>query len=318
MMRNVRRILAALIVMAALSICAFAQNNGSIAGTVKDSNGGVIPEATVEVVDQARAARQSVNTDVEGNFMFPELSPGTYTITVQAKGFKKSETRNVVLPVASRISVGDITVEVGSLTDTITVEANAVQIQADTNEVSQTITDAQVADLATNGRNVLQLAALVPGAASTMPDFDSPMAQNQSHSISYGGQRPDHNNWIVNGGEAYDRGSGGILIVSPSQDSLQEFKIMTSNFAADLGQSSGGMVTMVTKSGAKQFHGGAWEYVRNNAFDANTFFANLNGNKKPELRYNTFGFNLGGPVPKIGHQQKTFFFYNMEWRRLVQ
>ena len=123
---------------------------------------------------------------------------------------------------------------------------------------------------------------------------------------------------MINGGEAYDRGGGGILIVSPSQDSLQEFKVMTSNYAADLGQSSGGMITMATKSGTKQFHGGAWEYVRNDAFDANTFFANLNGQHKPELRYNTFGFNLGGPVPKIGHEKKTFFFYNQEWRRLVQ
>ena len=123
---------------------------------------------------------------------------------------------------------------------------------------------------------------------------------------------------MINGGEAYDRGGGGILIVSPSQDALQEFKVMTSNFGADLGQSSGGMITMATKSGTKEFHGGAWEYVRNDAFDANTFFANLNGRKKPELRYNTFGFNFGGPVPKIGHEKKTFFFYNMEWRRLVQ
>ena len=93
---------------------------------------------------------------------------------------------------------------------------------------------------------------------------------------------------------------------------------MTSNFAADLGQSSGGMITMATKSGTTQYHGGAWEYLRNDAFDANTFFANLNGRNKPELRYNTFGFNFGGPVPKIGHEKKTFFFYNMEWRRLVQ
>jgi len=144
------------------------------------------------------------------------------------------------------------------------------------------------------------------------------MAQNQSHSISFNGQRPDHNDWIVNGGEAYDRGSGGILIVSPSQDSLQEFKVMTSNYAADLGQASGGMITMATKSGTKEFHGGAWEYVRNDAFDANTYFANANRQPKPELRYNTFGFNLGGPIPKIGHEKKTFFFYNQEWRRLVQ
>src|SRR6185369_5146234 len=175
----------------------------------------------------------------------------------------------------------------------------------------------QVSQLATNGRNVIQLAALVAGAASSIPDFDTPMAQTQNRNISFNGQRSDHNNWLINGGEAYDRGGGGILLVSPSQDSLQEFKVTTSNFAADLGQSSGGMITMATKSGTKQYHGSAWEYVRNNAFDANTFFANLNGKPKPELRYNTFGFNAGGPVPKIGHEKKTFFFYNMEWRRLI-
>src|ERR1035438_2142203 len=113
MVRNARRTLVALMVAAALSICAFAQNNASMAGTVKDSKGGVIPEATVTVVDQARASRQTVNTGAEGNFMFPELAPGTYNISVQAKGFKKSETKNVALPVASRISVGDIVLEVG-------------------------------------------------------------------------------------------------------------------------------------------------------------------------------------------------------------
>src|SRR5215475_2476720 len=120
------------------------------------------------------------------------------------------------------------------------------------------------------------------------------MAQTQNRAIQFNGQRNDHNNWLINGGEAYDRGGGGILIVSPSQDSLQEFKVMTSNYAADLGQSSGGMITMATKSGTKQFHGGLWEYVRNDAFDANTFFSNLNGQHKPELRYNTFGGNIGG------------------------
>ena len=132
------------------------------------------------------------------------------------------------------------------------------------------------------------------------------MAQNQNRTISFGGQRPDHNNWLINGGEAYDRGGGGILIVSPSQDALQEFKVMTSNFAADLGQSSGGMITMATKSGSTQYHGGAWEYLRNDAFDANTFFANLNGRTKPELRYNTFGFNFGGRFRRSVMRRKRF------------
>ena len=300
-----------------LSIAAYGQETASIVGTVTDPSGSAVPGAKVTITNAETGLVRSTMTNATGSYASHELSFGHYSVKVEAPGFKTSERTGITLQANDTIRA-DAALQVGESKESITVEANAVQIQADTNEVSQTITDAQVADLATNGRNVLQLAALVPGAASTMPDFDSPMAQNQSHSISYGGQRPDHNNWIVNGGEAYDRGSGGILIVSPSQDSLQEFKIMTSNFAADLGQSSGGMVTMVTRSGAKQFHGGAWEYVRNDTFDANTFFANLNGQHKPELRYNIFGFNFGGPVPKIGHEKKTFFFYNQEWRRLIQ
>src|ERR1019366_8606261 len=300
-----------------LSTVAYSQDTASILGTVTDQAGGAVPNAKIAITNTDTGIVRSTTTNATGSYAAHELSFGHYAVKVEAPGFKSYERTGITLNANDTIRA-DASLQVGESKDSITVEANAVQVQADTNEVSQTITNAQVADLATNGRNILQLAALVPGAASTMPDFDSPMAQNQSHSISYGGQRPDHNNWIVNGGEAYDRGSGGILIVSPSQDSLQEFKVMTSSYGADLGQSSGGMITMATKSGAKQFHGGAWEYVRNDAFDAHTFFANLNGQKKPELRYNTFGFNLGGPVPKIGHEKKTFFFYNQEWRRLVQ
>jgi len=259
------------------------------------------------------------STNAAGSFVARELPIGRYNLKVEAAGFKTYEQTGITLNVNDTVRV-DVALQVGATQESVTVEANAIQVQSDSNEVSQTITSAMVSDLATNGRNVIQLAALVPGAAASIPDFDSPMAQNQNRNIAFNGQRSDHNNWLINGGEAYDRGGGGILLVSPSQDALQEFKVMTSNFAADLGQSSGGMITMATKSGTTKYHGGAWEYVRNDAFDANTFFANLNGRKKPELRYNTFGFNLGGPVP-IGHREKkTFFFYNGvaqagEWRR---
>ncbi len=299
------------------STAAYCQETGSIVGTVTDQSGAAVPNAAVKITNVETGIVHSTTTNSTGSYSAHELPFGHYNVKVEAPGFKAIDRTGIVLNANDTVRA-DASLQVGESKESVTVEANAVQVQADTNEVSQTITDAQVADLVTNGRNVLQLTALVPGAASTMPDFDSPMAQNQSHSVSFGGQRPDHNNWIVNGGEAYDRGSGGILIVSPSQDSLQEFKIMTSNFAADLGQASGGMVTMVTKSGTRQYHGGAWEYMRNNDLDATPFFTNLNGGKIPELRYNAFGFNFGGPVPKIGHEKKTFFFYNQEWRREIQ
>ena len=303
--------------LALLSTVAYSQDTASIVGTVTDPTGAAVPEAKVTVTNSDTGIVRATISNSSGSYAAHELPIGHYNVRVEALGFKAFEQKAITLNVNDTIRA-DAALQLGQTQESVTVEANAIQVQSDTNEVSQTITGAQVADLATNGRNVIQLAALVAGASSTLPDFDSPMAQNQSHAISFNGQRPDHNNWIINGGEAYDRGGGGILIVSPSEDSLQEFKVMTSNYAADLGQSSGGMITMATKSGTKQFHGGLWEYVRNNAFDANTFFANLNGQPKPELRYNTFGGNIGGPIPKIGHERKTFFFYNQEWRRLIQ
>jgi hypothetical protein len=303
--------------LALLSTVAYSQGTASIVGTVTDQSGEAVPSAKITITNTDTGLVRLTTTNATGSYAARELSIGHYTVRVEVPGFKTSEQTSITISVNDTVRA-DASLQVGETRDSVTVEANAVQVQADTNEVSQTITAAMVSDLATNGRNVIQLATLVPGASASIPDFDSPMAQNQNRTISFNGQRPDHNNWLINGGEAYDRGGGGILLVSPSQDSLEEFKVMTSNYGADLGQSSGGMITMATKSGTKRFHGGAWEYVRNNAFDANTFFANLNGQKKPELRYNTFGFNLGGPVPKIGHEKKTFFFYNMEWRRLVQ
>jgi hypothetical protein len=300
-----------------LGTAAYSQETASIVGTVTDPAGAAVPSAKVTITNTETGIIRNSTTNNTGSYSAQELSIGHYNVRIQAPGFKGFERTGITLNVNETVRA-DASLQVGEARESITVEANAIQVQADTNEVSQTISADMVADLATNGRNVIQLATLVPGASASIPDFDSPMAQNQNRTISFNGQRPDHNNWLINGGEAYDRGGGGILLVSPSQDSLQEFKVMTSNYGADLGQSSGGMITMATKSGTKQFHGGAWEYVRNDAFDANTFFANLNGQPKPELRYNTFGFNLGGPVPKIGHEKKTFFFYNMEWRRLIQ
>ena len=275
---------------------AYGQGTASIVGTVTDPSGAAVPAAKITITNTETGFVRSTTTNATGNYAARELAIGRYSVRVELSGFKAYEQTGITLNVNDTVRA-DAGLQVGETRESVTVEANALQVQADTNEVSQTITEAMVSDLATNGRNVIQLAALVPGASASIPDFDTPMAQTQNRSISFNGQRSDHNNWLINGGEAYDRGGGGILIVSPSQDALQEFKVMTSNFAADLGQSSGGMITMATKSGTKQFHGGACEYVRNDAFDANTFFANLNGRPKPELRYNTFGFNLGGPVP---------------------
>ena len=213
-----------------LSTIAYCQGTASIVGTVTDPTGSAVPNAKVTITNTdtgwfvpqpptQQAAMPPANSRI-----------GRYNVRVEVRASKRTNSTGVTLNVNDTVRV-DAGLQVGETRESVTVEANAIQVQADSNEVSQTITADMVADLATNGRNVIQLAALVPGASASIPDFDSPMAQNQNRSISFNGQRSDHNNWLINGGEAYDRGGGGILLVSPSQDALQEFKVMTSNFA---------------------------------------------------------------------------------------
>jgi hypothetical protein len=303
--------------LVALSSVAYGQGTATIVGTVTDPTGAVVPEAKLTITDLENGFVRTTTSNSTGNYSAPELPPGHYQMQVEASGFKSYEQKDITLDVGSTVRVNPA-LQVGTVGQSVTVEANALQVQADTSDVSQTITGNQIENLATNGRNVLQLTTLVPGASSNMPDFDSPGAQFQNRSVYFNGMRQDANNWLIDGGEAYDRGGGGILLVSPSQDALQEFTIATSNYAADLGNSSGGMISMAVKSGTKRLHGGAWEYARNDAFDAYSYLSKQAANPtKPELRYNTFGFNLGGPLAFKSSNPKTFFFYNQEWRREI-
>ena len=303
---------------ALLGAKAFGQGGATILGTVTDPSGAVIPNAKIMLTNAATGFIRVVESNETGNYSAPQLPVGQYEIKVEAQGFKTYEQRGITLNVSTVVRI-DAKLEIGSVGQTVMVEANALQVQTDTSDISQTITSSQIEDLSTNGRNVLQLTTLVPGASSTMPDFDIPAAQWQNRSIYFNGMRQDANNWKIDGGEAYDRGGGGILLVSPSQDAIGEFKIQTSNYAADEGNSSGGMTSMELKSGTKQFHGSAWEYNRNDAFDAYSFLSKQQTNPtKPKLRYNAYGFNIGGPVEFRSSSPKTVFFYNMEWRKLIQ
>jgi hypothetical protein len=224
----------------------------------------------------------------------------------------------VVLNVGDRDRL-DFQMQVGQATEMVTVEANAVAVQTDTGEVSNLITGRQISDLAVNGTSLFQLAALAPGASNDITNYkDVPVGGDTS--VSFNGQRTAHNVFMVDGGENYDRGCGGCVTTAPSSESMAEFRQLTSNYGADYGLSSAGTITMVLKSGTSRLHGSAWENNRNDAFDARNYFFPA-PNKKQELRMNIFGFNIGGPVT-FGHlynpdKNKTFFFYNMEWRRYI-
>ena len=204
------------------------------------------------------------------------------------------------------------------------MEGTAVAVQTESGEVSDVITGQQVTQLATNGRSIYSLALLTAGASGNMPDFQQPTPVGGDATVAFNGMRQNHNLWTIDGGEASDRGGAGGIDVMPSIDSIAEFRVLTSNYSAEYGLSSAATMTMAVKSGTKAFHAGAWEFLRNDALNANNFFFNRAGKTdKPELRFNTYGFNVGGPVLIPGtkfnkNKDQTFFFYNMEWRKLVQ
>ena len=307
--------------LALLSTAAYAQGSGTILGTVTDPTGAAVASAKVTITNVENGFVRSTESNQTGNFIATNLGIGRYKIHVEAPGFKAYDKTDLALTVGDTVRANAV-LEVGTAVETVTVEASALHVQSETHDVSQTITGAQVTQLATNGRNVLQLTALVPGASSTMPDFDVPIAQYQNRNVYFNGQRQDHNQWVIDGGEAYDRGGGGILIVAPSQDAIAEFKVTTSNYSADLGNAAGGMITMAIKQGTKQYHGSAWEYDRNDWLNAYSWGSKNRSDPqnatKNVMRYNAWGFNFGGPMNPKAKDPKTYFFYNMEWRRLKQ
>jgi len=256
-----------------------------------------------------------------GLYTFPGLGVGTYTLKATAPGFQTYNKTGIVVDEAATVRA-DVPLTVGASNQTVTVQANALQVQSETSEVSNLITGEQVTQLATNGRNVMSLTTLGTGVTNTLPSFNGVTAQGSSAEINFNGMRYDHNNWMIDGGEVYDRGSGGKLDVAVSPDALAEFQVLSSNYTPDYGIASGGTVLMVLKSGTQKFHGSLWEFNRNDAFDAGYYFSKQQNQPSPELRLNIFGGNIGGPlfIPHVYNTErdKTFFFVNEEWRKFVQ
>jgi hypothetical protein len=300
---------------------AVAQENAELEGTVTDPSGAAVPKAQVTATNTGTGEAKTGVTNGTGFYDFPGLHIGNYTLTVSAAGFQTYTKTNIIMNVAATVGE-NVTLSVGVANQTVTVQADALHLQQETNEVSNLITGEQMTQLATNGRNVVSLTTLGTGVSSMLPAFNGVTAQGSNFEISFNGMRPDHNDWLIDGGEAYDRGSGGKLDVMPSPDVLAEFQTLDSNYSPDYGIASGGTITMVLKSGTKNFHGGLWEFNRNDDFDANYYFSKLSDEPAPELRLNIFGGDIGGPVwiPNLynSDKKKTFFFYSEEWRRYIQ
>jgi hypothetical protein len=293
--------------------------NATIVGTVTDPSGGVIPNVNITVTNTETGWTRTIPTNDSGQYVVPNIQIGHYNVKAESSGFKVAEQKDVVLSVGDRLRL-DFQMKMGTSAETVTVEANPIAVQSDSGELSNVITDKQVSQLAVNGRSIYQLAQLTPGASSQINGFVNTPVGGDSN-VEFNGMRQNHNIYLLDGGENDDRGGAGGMSIAPSTDAIAEFRALTSNYSADYGLSSAATMTMVLKSGTSTLHASAWEFNRNDAFDARGFF-NPAPNKVAKLRLNVFGFNIGGPVT-LGklynpEKKKTFFFYNMEWRRLIQ
>jgi hypothetical protein len=305
-------LLTLLILLAPAAFCQL--TTADILGTITDATGAVVPNATVTLTDLGTNEKRTVQTNTSGDYSFTLLPVGHYSIDVKATGFKESITKDLAVEAGDRAR-SDAHLELGSENQTVTVEATTPLLQADSATVSSTVTAKAVQDLPLNGRNFVQLVALVPGAnegqgnglsSGGRPDD----RRTNAAGLSVNGQDESLNNWVVDGVDDNERIIGTIGI-KPNVEGIQEITVQTNSYAAEAGRTAGGVINIVTRSGTNQFHGSVYEYFRNDIFDGRSFFQNTGA--KPELRQNQYGASIGGPI----WRNRTFFFFDWEGFRQV-
>jgi hypothetical protein len=324
LIRETMRTLCAAAALLALTFPALAQNNGSIEGTVKDSQGGAIPGATVSANEPSLGIHETSKSNDAGIFAFSELPPGTYTVSVENQGFKKEDRQGVVVPVSSRINMGDIVLEVGSVAETVDVQADQgqLEIQSSSADRSDIVTNRQIRDLALNGLNIVDLFHTIPGVISSgVVANAASTVTNIVGNFNINGTRALQHEYTVDGVTNLNLGNNTGALVSINPDAVEEVKVLTSNYQAEYGRSGGRYIALTTRGGTNEFHGGASYFRRHDSLNADSYFNDLRGGSadgfpRPLYRYNYYGWNVGGPVivPKVYNgKNKLFFFVSQEY-----
>jgi hypothetical protein len=286
---------------------------GRIAGTITDSSGAAIPGVTVKVTNEATGQSRTATTDPNGFYVATNLPVGNYSVAVEHQGFKRATKTGYNLVADGRLTV-DFSLEPGAVTESVEVVASAGEaVNSTSGEVARVVDQAQVQELALNGRNYLQLTTLIPGAP-LLEDNALSLTTSLSVSQPINGNRGNANNLTVDGGFNLDSGSNGSQINNVGIDFIREVNIKTSNFSAEYGRNSGASINVVTRSGENKYHGGAFENLRNEKLDANEAFSAARNVPRAPLRFNNFGFNFGGPIIK----DKFFAFGGVEWKIIRQ
>jgi hypothetical protein len=314
--------LLAVSVVALIAICssglALAQTSGTITGTVTDESGAVVSDAVVTITNVGTGVvARTITTGSTGIYVAEALPVGTYQVSITASGFQTAVSSNLLLNVTDRLEV-NFSLKLGKTKQTVEVTAVAAQVQTQSGELSQTVSTQQISQLPILDRNFMELQQTVPGAIKVAGDELGKSFYNQK-GYDVNGFDQSMTGYQLDGAQNTDMGNQTSPMTAPPPDALAEFKVLTSNYSAQYGTAGGAILLGVTKSGTSQFHGDAYDYVRNNIFDANNFFLNSVGASIPPFRYNDFGYTIGGPFYIPGHyntnKTKTFFFWDQEWLR---
>ena len=292
-----------------------AQATSTMVGTVQDPTGASIANAQVTVVEYRAWHQPHNHHQSAGEWAVPLFRPEPTTSPSSPRASRNIEVEGVILQVAQKARV-DVAHAGGAANTEVTVEGSSVaQVETQSSDLGGTVTGKEITQLQLNGRNFTQLATLVPGVSNQSGQDDAGVGVGGNVAFSMNGGRTEYNNWELDSGDNMDNGSNTTLNVYPSLDAIAEFKVLTSNYGAQYGRNGSGTVEVETKSGTNSFHGDAYEFVRNDVFNAKTFPQNT----LPPYKKNDFGYTIGGPVFIPGlynnDRSKTFFFWSQEWRR---
>ncbi|MEO8484026.1 MAG: carboxypeptidase-like regulatory domain-containing protein [Acidobacteriota bacterium] len=302
MRMRVRALLASLFLLSAAGLASAQVSTGTVSGTVKDAQGGVVPGATATLISESRGTRSTpVTTNATGDFVFVNIAPDTYALEVTMPSFKTLKRPGVTVSAQSRSALGAVTLEIGGASETVNVTSEAPQIQATTGERSFTVATESVANLPIASRSFAALVDLTPGVTGGNRVGDS--------SSTGGGS----NNYMMDGVSTVEPGSNRLM-VAVNVESIAEVKVLTSSYQAEYGRSSGLQVTAITKSGSNRFHGSLYDVERNSDWNANSRTNKLNGDPKSTTRERDWGYSIGGPVGRPGGHNKLFFFYAQEFQ----
>src|SRR5215472_627217 len=288
---------------------------GTIAGNVIDPTGQAITNAKITLTNQRSGEARTAFTNELGAFTLNAVQPETYTLRVEQKGFKAYSRTGLVVTANERVAVGDVVLQVGEVTESVNVVAEAAQVQTDSSEHSASLSTTQVANLTAKGREVVSMLRTIPGV-QYQADQDSTGGSYGTGTPNIAGSFSGTNILAVDGVVSNDQGTPNIFSSVTTLDAIGEVKVLLNSYQAEYAGNGGPIVQVVTRGGTREFHGSAYEYIRNDWLNANDFFNNRNGVRRPRYRYNTFGGTFGGPIYIPGHwnqdRSKLFAFYNIE------